>query len=148
MEETRVNASYLARLVGFILALILFALVIWFVVQLGQDENGTVATNDEENATTSVTESRIGGGEVVVIDGTGDGSQIAATDEQLVATSQTQQKDGITVAGTATVNSSANMTPETGPVDMTLGALAIGLAVVSFQKYRQTRLALQALVSV
>ena len=136
MDETRVNASHLARVVGFILALVLFTLVIWFVVQISQDENGVVVTNDEENAITSVTEGLIGGGEVVVVDGSG--SQIAATDAELE--SALTASDGSAVAGTAVANLLGGTTPETGPVDTTLSALAIGLAAVAYSKYRASKL--------
>jgi predicted PurR-regulated permease PerM len=127
LEETRIYASYLARLTGFLLVLILLGLVIWFVVSLGDDnENGVVTTPDEQNATTSVTDQLLGDNDVIVVD------------------SNTNRNDSLLSAtDTEISNTTSNNIPDTGPMNISISAIAIGLVIISGRNFLRSRSELQ-----
>jgi len=130
-DDTRTYTGYFARLVGLIVALILFGLAIWFIVQLGDDETGVVVAPDDDGTAYSVTDNIVGGeGEVVVIDSTDNNNLLAATDTEIAAATNNRETTG--------------ELPDTGAAETVLISLAIGAFIISGRRLLSSQRALRS----
>ena len=162
MEDTRTFTSYIARLVALVLAVVLFGLAIWFVVQLfdsddteevttseiteaEQDAEGVVVAEDDQEGVSFI-DSIIDEDTTITI--TSDGVQdslVAATEEELVIAAASQDQvestqDELPSSGSEVlaVNTESEL-PNTGPGETLLAAIGITAVLLSSRKYIASR---------
>ena len=140
MDDNRTYSGYIARLIGLVIAMLLFGLAIWFVVQLFQRDSTTgVVDTDEPTNSQGIVDTIVGKDAEIKVDTSDNETLLAATDAELADTTTNTTTETTPVTGGTTVATADADLPNTGPEETLFLAIALVALTTGIKRYAVSR---------